>query len=182
MHYPESILENKTHKLLWDFDLQRGHLISARRPDLIIINNKKRTCRIVDFAVPGERRVKLKESEKKDKDLGLVRELKKLWNMTVTLKPIVISALGMVTKGMIQGLEDLDVGGRVETIRTTALLSGPLCSKVATRDRVLSMRQIQLNCVLMLNWIAWNRTVLTFKLRIYAELNCLKWNCFCILN
>ena len=39
-----------------------------------------------------------------------------------------------------------------------------------------------INCVLMLNWIAWNRTVMTFKLRTYAKLNCLKWNCFCMLN
>ena len=36
---PASVLENDTHKLLWDFDIQTDHLISARRPDLIIINN-----------------------------------------------------------------------------------------------------------------------------------------------
>ena len=30
-----------THKLLWDFDIHTHHLISARRPDLIIINKKK---------------------------------------------------------------------------------------------------------------------------------------------
>ena len=30
---------------------------------------KKRTCRMVDFAVPADHRVKLKESEKKDKYL-----------------------------------------------------------------------------------------------------------------
>ena len=41
-------------------------------------------------------------------------------------------------------------------------------------DRVLSMGQIEPNCVLMLNWIAWNRTVLAIKLCIYAKLNCLK--------
>ena len=38
---------------------------------------KKRTCWIVDFAVPADHRVKLKESEKKDKYLHLARELKK---------------------------------------------------------------------------------------------------------
>ena len=38
-------------------------------PDLIIINNKKRTCKIVDFAVPADHRIKLKECEKKDKYL-----------------------------------------------------------------------------------------------------------------
>ena len=45
-------------KLLWDFEIQTDHLISVRRPDLIIINNKKRTCRIVDFGVPADHRVK----------------------------------------------------------------------------------------------------------------------------
>ena len=40
MHNPEPVLENDTHKLLWDFDIQADHLISARRPDLIIINKK----------------------------------------------------------------------------------------------------------------------------------------------
>ena len=43
MHNPASVLENDTRKLLWNFDIQTDHLISARRPDLIIIIiNKKR--------------------------------------------------------------------------------------------------------------------------------------------
>ena len=33
-----------------------------------------------------------------------------------------IGAFGTVTKGFLKGLEDLEVGGRVETIQTTALL------------------------------------------------------------
>ena len=85
IHNPESVLENDMHKLLWGFDIQSDHLISARRPDLIKINKKKtnkkqkkkkRICRIVDFAVSADHRVKLKESEKKDKYLDLARELK----------------------------------------------------------------------------------------------------------
>ena len=42
--------------------------------------------------------------------------------MKVTIVPIVIGALGTITKGLLKGLEDLEVGGRVETIQTTALL------------------------------------------------------------
>ena len=41
MHNPAPVLENDAHKLLWDFDMQTDHLISPRRPDRIIINNKK---------------------------------------------------------------------------------------------------------------------------------------------
>ena len=123
MHNPVFVLANDTHKLLWDFDIQTGHLISARRPDLIIINKKKKkTCKIVGFAVPADHRIKLKECEKKDKYFDIYRELKKLWNMQVTIIPIVISAFGTVTKGLLKGLDDLEVGGRVETIQTTILL------------------------------------------------------------
>ena len=94
MYNPEPVQENNTHKLLWDFDIQTNHQISARRPDLIIINKKKkkrkRNWKIVDFAVAVDHRIKLKECEKKDKYLDLDRELKKLWNMQVTIIPIVI--------------------------------------------------------------------------------------------
>ena len=42
--------------------------------------------------------------------------------MLVAIIPIVIGAFGTVTKGLLKGLEDLEVGGRVETIQMTALL------------------------------------------------------------
>ena len=74
IHNPAPVLENDMHELLWDFNLQTYQLIPARRPDLITIN-KKRICKIVDFA---DHRINLKECEKKDKYLDLARELKKL--------------------------------------------------------------------------------------------------------
>ena len=83
---------------------------------------KKRPCKIVDFAVPADHRINLKESEKKGKYLNLAKELKKLWNMKVTIMTIVFGAFCTVTKGLLKGLEDLEVEGRVGTIQTTALL------------------------------------------------------------
>ena len=59
--------------------------------------------------------MKLKEYEKKD------GELEKLWTMKVTIILIVIGAFGTVTKGLLKGLDDLEVGGRVEIIQTTTL-------------------------------------------------------------
>ena len=122
MHNPPPVLENDSHKLLWDFNIQTDQLISARRPGLIIINKKKRICKIVNFAVPTDLRINLKECEKKDKYLDLARELKKLGSMKITIVPIVIGVLDLITKGLLKGLENLEVGGGVETIKTTALL------------------------------------------------------------
>ena len=48
--------------------------------------------------------------------------MKRLWNMKVTIVPIVIDAFGTVTKGLLKGPEVLEVGGRVETIEMTELL------------------------------------------------------------
>ena len=52
---PAHVLENDTHKLLWDFGIYMD------TPNLglkIRLNNnqqqKKRTCKIVDFAVPAD--------------------------------------------------------------------------------------------------------------------------------
>ena len=42
--------------------------------------------------------------------------------MKVMIIPIVIGAFGIMTKGLLKGLDDLEVGGRMETIQTTALL------------------------------------------------------------
>ena len=67
--------------------------------DLVIVNKKQRTCQIVDFTVPSDYRVKLKEGKKRDKYLDLARELKTLWNMKVKVMPILIGVLDTVTEG-----------------------------------------------------------------------------------
>ena len=54
------------------------HQISARRPNLEVINKqKKRICRIVNFVFSADHRVKVRGSEKRDKCQDLARELKK---------------------------------------------------------------------------------------------------------
>ena len=104
------------HIILWDFEIQIDHLISARTSNLEIVKKKKkekrkkRTRRIVDFAVPADHRVKIKE---RDKYFDLARELRKLWSMRVTVIPIVIGAFRIVPKGLEKGT------GRVGNWRTS---------------------------------------------------------------
>ena len=71
-------------------------------------DNQQKKRELVDFAVPADHRIKLKECEKRYKYMNLVRKLKKLWNMKVTIIPIVIGAFGTVTKVLIKGQEDLE--------------------------------------------------------------------------
>ena len=45
MHKPDFVLENETYKMLWDFEIQTDHLISARHLDLVVVNKKKKKKR-----------------------------------------------------------------------------------------------------------------------------------------
>ena len=60
-HEPESVLENEAYKILWDFSMQTDHVIEARRPDLVVVDKKESSFKIIDFAVPGDR---IEEKEK----------------------------------------------------------------------------------------------------------------------
>ena len=69
MHKPESVLQNEMHKILWGFEIQMDHLLSASQPDLVLINKKKRkekrrTCHLVDFTISVDCRVKIKKKSK----------------------------------------------------------------------------------------------------------------------
>ena len=102
-------------------------------------------CRIVDFAIPADHKVKLKGSEKRDKCLDLARELKKiLWNREVKVITIVIGNL-TVTKRTVHEMEGLKIGEQVETLQTTALLrlARILRRVLETRGDLLSLRLLR---------------------------------------
>ena len=106
--------QSKIYQRKWDL-WNTDPLIPARKPELI--KKKKRTRHLVDFAIPVEHRVKIKESETIKKYLDLARELKKLWNMKMTL-----ILIGMIFKGLEKRLVELEIRRRIETIQTTAQL------------------------------------------------------------
>ena len=56
MHKPESVQENDTHKILWDFEVQTDHPILAKSPNKVLINKQKTICHQVDFSVPVDHR------------------------------------------------------------------------------------------------------------------------------
>ena len=69
----------------------------------------------MDFVVSAKHRVKIKESENIDKYSDLARERRKLWNMRVTMSLIVDSVLGTFLKILEREVEELEIGGRLET-------------------------------------------------------------------
>ena len=74
------------------------HVIEVWRPDLVVVDKNRRTCKIIDFAVPDDSRIEEKEKEKTEKYQDLRWELQKIWNVRVKIVPLVVCSLGTIPK------------------------------------------------------------------------------------
>ena len=77
---------------MFDFSIQTDHVIAARGPDLVVFDKKERSCKIIDFAVPGDSRIEEKEKDKVEKYQDLGMELQKIWNVKVKIIPLVVDS------------------------------------------------------------------------------------------
>ena len=73
MYKPEFVMENQTHKIHWDFEIQTYHLILARIPDLAII---KRTIVIQEKEnLPNSEFFRLAKQQSENQRKGKVRQV-----------------------------------------------------------------------------------------------------------
>ena len=107
---------------MWDFSIQTDHVIEARKPDLVVVDKKERSCKIIDFAVPGDSRIEEKEKDKITKYQDLGRELQKIWNVKVKIIPLVVGSLGAVTKQFGNRLKQICIMVGTAQVQRTVLL------------------------------------------------------------
>ena len=65
---------------------------------MVVVDKRERSCKITDFAVPGDSRIEEKEKDKIEKYQDLGRELHKKWNVKVKIIPLVVGSLGDIPK------------------------------------------------------------------------------------
>ena len=63
-HVPQSVSENSRVKLLWDFNVYTDHVLSARCPDIVVMNKEEASAQIIDVAISADCNVTSKEAEK----------------------------------------------------------------------------------------------------------------------
>ena len=109
---------------MWDFSIQTDHVIEARRPDLLVVEKKERSCKIIDFAVPGDSRIEEKEKDKIGKHQELGREIQKIWNVKVKIIPLVVGSLGAMPKQFGNRLKQICITAGTAQVQKTVLLVG----------------------------------------------------------
>ena len=107
---------------MWDFSIQTDHVIEARRPDLVVADKKERSCKIIDFVVPGDSRVEEKEKDKIEIYQDLGRELQKMWNVKVKIIPLAAGSVGALPKQFANRLKQIGIKAGTTQVQKTVLL------------------------------------------------------------
>ena len=107
---------------MWDFSIQTDHIVEAWRPDLVVVHKKERSCKIIDFAVPGGSRIEQKEKDKIEQYQELGRELQKILNVKVKIIPLAVCSLGAIPKQFGNRLQQIGITAGTAQIQKTVLL------------------------------------------------------------
>ena len=89
---------------------------------MVVVDKKERSCKIIDFAVPGDSRIEEKEKDKIEKYQDLGRELQKIWNVKVKIIPLVAGSLGAIPKPFGNGLKQIGNTAGTATVQKTVFL------------------------------------------------------------
>jgi hypothetical protein len=87
--------------------VQTDRTIPNNKPDVIIRDNERGTCMLIDVAISGERIVIKKEAEKILKYKDLTIEIQRVWNVKTRVIPVAIGATGTISKSFIKYVSNI---------------------------------------------------------------------------
>ena len=123
-HVPKSVETSQGGKvtILWNQQVQTGRTIANNKPDIIIRDNERGTCMLIDVAISGERNVIKKEAEKILKYKDLTTEMQRMWNVKTKVIPVIIGATGTISKSFRKYMSGIPGKHEVKELQKTAIL------------------------------------------------------------
>jgi hypothetical protein len=123
-HEPKSVETSTGGKvtILWNQQAQTDRTIPSNKPDIVIRDNEKGTCMLIDVAIPGDRNVIQKEAEKILKHKDLTIEIQRMWNVQTRVIPVIIGATGTISKSFRKYVSTITGNNGVKELQKTAIL------------------------------------------------------------
>ena len=123
-HEPETAMHNKDNNITitWDMPVNTDRTITANRPGIIVKDSVNSTCKLIEWTVPSDRNIALKEIERKSKYKDLELEIQKMWHKETLVIPVVVGALGTVKKGMVEDIKKVSERTTVTEIQKISML------------------------------------------------------------
>ena len=88
----------------------------------MLVYKSKKSCHVIDVAIPEDSGVKEKEAEKVEKYQNLARELRRMWEVKTKVVLIVLGALGTVPLRLKGNLKGIAINTSISLIQKSALL------------------------------------------------------------
>jgi hypothetical protein len=108
-HVPKSVETGQRDNVTIQYyqQVQTDRTIPNNKPDIIIRDNEKGTCMLIDVAIFGDRNVMKKETEKILKYRSLTIEIQRMWNVKTKVTPAIIGATGTISKSFIKYVSNI---------------------------------------------------------------------------
>jgi len=121
---PKSVETNQGSKvtLLWNQQVQTDRTIPNNKPDIIIRDNEKGTCMLIDVAISVDRNVIKKEAEKILKYKDLTIEIQRMWNVKTKVISVITEATGTISKSFRKYVSNITGKHEVKELQKTAIL------------------------------------------------------------
>jgi len=123
-HVPKSVETSQGGKVTisWNQQIQTDRTISNNKPDIIIRDNEKGTCVLIDAAISGDRNVIKKEAEKILKCKDPTTQIQRMWNVKTKVIPVIIGATGTVSHLFRKYMSNIPGKHEVKELQKTAIL------------------------------------------------------------
>ena len=84
--------------IMWNQQVQTDRTIPNNKPDIIIRDNEKGTCMLIDVTISGDGNAIKKEAEKILKYKDLTTQIQRMWSVKTKAIPVIIGATGTIFK------------------------------------------------------------------------------------
>ena len=121
---PKSVETSEGGKVtvLWDQEVQTDRTIPNNKPDIVICDNEKGACMLIDVAISGDRNVIKKEAGKITKCKDITIEIQRMWNVTTQVIPVTIGAAGTISKSFRKYMSNIPGKHEVKELQKTTIL------------------------------------------------------------
>jgi hypothetical protein len=95
-------------------------MIPNNKSDIVIRDNEKGKCMLIDVAISGGRYVIKKEAEKILRYKDLTTEMQRMWNVKTRVIPVITGATGTISKSFRKYVSTIPGNHEVRELQKTA--------------------------------------------------------------
>jgi hypothetical protein len=123
-HVPKSVETGlgSNVTILWNQQVQTDRIIPNNKPHIIICDNEKGTCMLIDVAISGHKNAIKNEAKKILKYKDLTIEIQRMWNVKTKVIPVIIGATGTISKSFRKYVSNIPGNHEVKELQKTAIL------------------------------------------------------------